>query len=98
MKAMSVLVTCKTTIHISNSQGVWLFGDRDKALSAAGFTPERMRLWAYWDHQKVIQQIQLLRKNNLPLYAQYAMRNHTKLFSAAGRQFGSWGRHCSQPV
>ena len=44
------------------SQGVWLFGDWDKALSAAGFAPEQMRLWAYWDQQKLIRQIQTLRK------------------------------------
>jgi hypothetical protein len=80
------------------SQGVWLFGDWDKALCAAGFTPEKMRLWAYWDQQKVIVQLQRLRKNNLPLYAKYVMQNHTKLFSAARRQCGLGARHCSPPV
>ena len=34
--------------HLYN-QGVWLFGDWDKALSAAGFAPEQMRMWAFWD-------------------------------------------------
>jgi hypothetical protein len=69
---------------------VWLFGDWDKALSAAGFEPEQMRLWAFWDQAKLIRQIQTLKKRSLPLYAKYVLGNHKKLFSAALRQFGSW--------
>jgi hypothetical protein len=75
--------------HLYN-QGVWLFGDWDKALSAAGFAPEQMRMWAFWDQAKLISQIQTLRKRGLPLYAKYVLGNHEKLFSAARRQFGSW--------
>jgi hypothetical protein len=75
--------------HLYN-QGVWFFGDWDKALRAAGFAPEQMRLWAFWDQAKLISQIQRLRKRNLPLYANYVLDNHKKLFSAALRQFGSW--------
>jgi hypothetical protein len=72
------------------SQGVWLFGDWDKALCAAGFAPEQMRMWAFWDEAKPITQIQALRTRNLPIYAKYVLDNHKKLFSAALRQFGSW--------
>jgi hypothetical protein len=75
--------------HLYN-QGVWLFGSWDNALCAAGFTPEKMRLWAFWDQAKLIRQIQTLRKRRLPLYAKYVLDNHKKLFSAALRQFGSW--------
>ena len=74
------------------SQGVWLFGSWDEALRAAGFTLENMRLWGYWDQAKLISQIQDLRKNKLPLYAKYVMKNHSKVFSAARRQCGSWGK------
>jgi hypothetical protein len=75
--------------HLYN-QGVWLFGDWDKALRAAGFAPEQTRLWSFWDEAKLIRQIQTLRKRSLPLYAKYVLGNHKKLFSAARRQFGSW--------
>jgi len=75
--------------HLYN-QGVWLFGDWDKALRAAGFVPEQMRMWGFWDQAKLISQIQTLRKRSLPLYAKYVLDNHKKLFSAAQRQFGSW--------
>ena len=72
------------------NQGVWLFGDWDKALSAAGFAPEQMRMWAFWDQAKLITQVQELRKRHSPLYAKYVLKNHKKLFSAALRHFGSW--------
>jgi hypothetical protein len=62
----------------------------DNALRAAGFTPEQMRMWAFWDQQKLISQIQRLRKQHSPLYAKYVLDNRKKLFSAALRQFGSW--------
>jgi hypothetical protein len=75
--------------HLYN-QGVWLFGDWDEALRAAGFAPEQMRMWSFWDQAKLISQIQRLRKQHSPLYAKYVLNNHKKLFSAARRQFGSW--------
>ena len=75
--------------HLYN-QGVWLFGDWDKALRAAGFAPEQMRMWGFWDQAKLIRQIQTLRNRCLPLYAKHVLYNHKKLFSAARRQFGSW--------
>ena len=74
--------------HLYN-QAVWLFGDWDKALRAAGFAPEQMRMWGFWDQAKLIKEIQTLRKRSLPLYAKYVLANHKKVFSAALRQFGS---------
>ncbi len=70
------------------SQGVWLFGDWDKALRAAGSAPEQMRLWLFWNQTKLISQIQRLKKRDLPLYPKYVLDNHEKLFSAALCQFG----------
>ncbi len=61
-------------------QGVWIFGDWDKALQAAGFDPEKMRLQGSWNRQKIIKKLQLMRDRNLPLYAHYMFKNHTIIF------------------
>jgi len=50
------------------TQARWIFGDFDKALSAAGFDPARMRARVYWDKNKIIAAIRRLRKQKLPLY------------------------------
>jgi hypothetical protein len=71
-------------------QGLWLFRDRDSALRVPGFTPEDMRLRTYWDIERVISQIQLLRRTSFPLYPAYVLRHHPELFAAAIRIFGSW--------
>jgi hypothetical protein len=71
-------------------EGVWLFGDRDAAMRAAGFKrPENMRLRTYWDDQRVISQIQLLRRKSVPLYPAYVLKHYAALFAAAIRIFGS---------
>jgi hypothetical protein len=72
------------------SQGVWLLGDWDKALSAAGFNPESMRLRKLWDEDKLAKGIRRLRDQKLPLNAKYVMKNHRKLFDGALRRYGSW--------
>jgi hypothetical protein len=46
----------KKYLHLY-TQGTWLFGDWDKALRAAGFVPDKMRLHKFWDHKKVIKKI-----------------------------------------
>ena len=50
-----------------------------------------MRLWAYWNDERVIREIRFLREKGVPLYAAYVLRHYNKLFSAALRIFGSWG-------
>ena len=72
------------------SQGVWIFGDWDKALQAAGFDPEKMRMQGSWDRQKIIKKLQNMRDRNLPLYARYMLKTHAALFSSSRREFGSW--------
>jgi hypothetical protein len=72
------------------NQGVWIFGDWDKALRAAGFDPQRMRMRTFWDNKKITQELRRMRKTNLPLYPYYVMNNHQDLLSGALRQFGSW--------
>jgi len=71
-------------------QGVWIFGDWDKALRGAGFDPEKMRERSVWDEAKIIDTIRAMHNSDLPLYAAYVMANHHRLFSVALRQFGSW--------
>jgi hypothetical protein len=71
-------------------QGVWIFGDWDRALCAGGFDPEEMRERSLWDEEKIIDAIRAMHKKHLPLYAAYVMDNHHRLFSAALRQFSSW--------
>jgi hypothetical protein len=52
-------------------QGVWIFGDWDKALCAAGFDPDTMRERSLWDEEKIIDTIRSMHKKHLPLYAAY---------------------------
>jgi hypothetical protein len=78
--------------HFLYEQAIWIFGDWDKALLAAGFDPEKMRKLSIWDEEKIIHTIRAMHNKHLPLYAAYVMANHGKLFSAALRQFGSWAK------
>jgi hypothetical protein len=73
-------------------QGVWLFGDWDTALRAAGFDPEQMRMRSFHEREKVISGLRAVGKRNLPLYAYYMMKNHSKLFKGALAVFGSWNK------
>jgi hypothetical protein len=79
-------LTCPDLYH----QGVWIFGSWNKALRAAGFEPERVRRQRRRDTETLFQEIRGLRARNLPLYANYAMRNHAGVFKKGLRQYGSW--------
>jgi hypothetical protein len=48
----------------SYEQGVWIFGDWDKALHAAGFDPEKMRERVVWDEKKIIETIRAMHKKH----------------------------------
>jgi hypothetical protein len=72
------------------SQGVWIFGNWDKALRAAGFDPDKMRMSQFWDRQKIIKKLQNMRDRKLPLYARYMLKNDATLFSSSRTEFGSW--------
>jgi hypothetical protein len=72
-------------------EGLWLNGgDWDSALRVIGFRPERMRLRAHWETERVITKIGLLRERGIPLYPKYVLKHHAALFSAARRIFGFW--------
>lgn len=74
------------------TQGVWLYGDWNKALCAAGFNPERMRKRLRWSADETIAKIHVLHKNQKPLYAGFMMKNHGAVFHAGCRHFGTWGK------
>jgi hypothetical protein len=71
-------------------QGVWIFGDWDKALIAAGLDPECARIRQSWDEELVIKRIRGLREQRLPLYASYVAKRHAGLFHKSIETFGSW--------
>ena len=73
-------------------QGTWLFGDWGKALHAAGFDPEPMRMRRFWNREQVVKEIRRLRNRYLPLFPSHVIKNHPDLFSGAIRQYGSWNR------
>src|SRR5262245_49359360 len=64
-------------------QGIWIFGDWDKALHAAGFDRKKCESAAYGTKRKSLRQYRTMHNNHLPLYAKYAMDKHGRLFSAA---------------
>jgi hypothetical protein len=72
--------------------GVWIFGDWDKALRAAGIDPDTARMRSFWNKEKIINELHRMRKQSLPLYAKYVMKNHTKFFRAALVVYGSWNK------
>jgi hypothetical protein len=49
-----------------------------------------MRLRTYWEAERVLTKIRLLRKKGVPLYPAYVLKHYAALFSAALRIFRSW--------
>jgi hypothetical protein len=49
------------------NQGVWIFGDWDKALRTAGFQPETMRVRKFWDREKIIAQLRTMFRSSVSL-------------------------------
>jgi hypothetical protein len=82
---------CKSHYPILYAEGMWLnSGDWDAALRILGFTPERMRLRTYWQSERVLSEIRLLREKGVPLYPKYVLKHYAALFSAARGVFESW--------
>jgi hypothetical protein len=73
-------------------QGVWIFGGWDNALRAAGFDPEVARKRTFWDAKRIAAALNRMRKQGLPMYTAYAMKNRMALYSAARNHFGSWNK------
>jgi hypothetical protein len=68
-----------TAIHLQEQyphlyhQGVWIFGELDKGLRAAGFDPERTRIRSSPDGKRIVKEIRAMRRANLPLNAHYVL-------------------------
>src|SRR5437879_12921544 len=48
-------------------QGVWIFGDADDGLRAAGFDPEITRLRSFWTSERLKRETRRLRQDRSPL-------------------------------
>ena len=70
--------------HLYN-QGVWLFGNWDNALIAAGFEPHKMRLRSFEFRESLLKQIHEMRKNKRPFNAKYVIKHRPKLLSPQSR-------------
>jgi len=82
----------QSQLHHLYSQGVWIFGDWYSAVTAAGLDPEKLGLHTFWNKDRVIGEIQKLRRKRLPLYPVYVMKSQPELFSAANRHYRSWSK------
>jgi hypothetical protein len=52
-------------------QGVWIFGDWDKALRVAGFDPDKTRLQGSWDRERSSRGCKKCEIESYPFYARY---------------------------
>ena len=71
-------------------QGVWLFGKIDAGFRFVGLDPDEIRLSSRWEDAKLRREIRKLRNRRLPLYANYVMKHHSKLFKHGIARHGSW--------
>ena len=61
-------------------EGLWLNGnDWDAALCVLRFTPERMRLRTYWQSERVLNEMRLLRDKGIPFYPKYVLKHYAAL-------------------
>jgi hypothetical protein len=49
-----------------------------------------MRLRTYWESERVLNEICLLRENSIPLFPKYVLKHYAAVFSAARVIFGPW--------
>jgi hypothetical protein len=55
-------------------QVVWLFGDWNAALRAAGLDPETMRIWNFLPMENILAELDRMHREGIPLNARYAMK------------------------
>ena len=68
------------------------FGSSRKAVEAAGFDAPKVEECKQWDKQKVIEGIKEYHKKSISLNTNSINRVEKKLYQAAQRHFGSWGK------
>jgi hypothetical protein len=71
-------------------QGIWLFGKIDAGFRFVGLDPEEIRLSSSWEDAKLRREIRKLQNRSLPLYANYVMKHHSKVFNHGIARHGSW--------
>jgi hypothetical protein len=71
-------------------QAKWLFGGMDEGYRFIGLDPEKIRLTSPRHDERLRREIWKLRKEKVPLYPHYVMKNHNRVFHHAIAQHGSW--------
>ncbi len=66
------------------------FGGWDKALQAAGISPEKVYKRRRWNSDLIKKEIKSLHKKGEDLAAPNMRKNHSSLYSAACKYFGTW--------
>jgi len=73
-------------------QAKWLFGGMDDGYRFIGLDPEEIRLHSPYEDERLHRDIWRLRRQKVPLYPNYVMKHHNKVFSHAIRRHGSWAK------
>jgi hypothetical protein len=60
------------------TQAGWLFGGLDEGYRFVGLKPEEIRLRGFYEDKRLHKDIWRLRRQNLPLYPAYVMKNHPR--------------------
>jgi hypothetical protein len=60
----------------------------NKAVKAAGFQPEAMRVWNKWKKEKIIAELKRIKKEEGRIDINYLYKNYHKLYTAIKRHFG----------
>jgi indole-3-glycerol phosphate synthase len=60
----------------------------NKAVKAAGFKPEAMRVWNKWGKEKIIAELKRIKKEEGRIDISYLYKNYHKLYTAIKRHFG----------
>jgi len=69
-----------------------LFGSWEAAVEAAGYNYERIRLYQQWDDERVEEGIEAIKKAGEALNAKRVSVKYPRLYWAACRRHGSWGK------
>jgi hypothetical protein len=92
MAAACLPVICKTSTRISTTRAFGFSAIGIKLYVQRELTPNWGGYPSLWDKEKIINELRRMQKQNLPLYAKYVMKNHSKLFHGALAAYGSWNK------
>ena len=69
-----------------------LFGSWGGAIRAAGMNYDRIRKYEKWDVKEIRKEIKRLAKAKVALNAKNVCDNHSRVYYAACKRYGSWGK------